>query len=67
MAADDAHNMEWLDYEDQMQDPKSDVDEGDPEYEFPEMGMGCNLSKSERESLIFQSLGRSIPDKVVSQ
>ena len=45
MAADDEDDMEWLDYEEQMQDPKSD--EGDAEYEFQELEMGFNLRRSE--------------------
>ena len=32
-----------------MQHPKSDVDEGDAEYEFPELEWGFDLRKSERE------------------
>ena len=34
MAADDEDGMEWLDFEEQMQDPRSD--EGGAEYEFPD-------------------------------
>ena len=48
MAADDEDDMEWLDYEEQMQHPKSDEDEGDAEYEFPELEMGFEFRKSER-------------------
>ena len=39
-------DMEWLDYEEQMQDPKSE--EGFAEYEFPELEMGFDLRRSER-------------------
>ena len=46
MATDDEDDMEWLDFEEQMQDPKSD--ESDAEYEFPELEMGFELRKSER-------------------
>ena len=31
MAVDDEDDLEWLDYEEQMQHPKSDEDEGDAE------------------------------------
>ena len=43
MAADDDDDMEWADYEEQVQHPKSDEDEGDAEYEFPELEMGFDL------------------------
>ena len=68
MAADDEDDMEWLNYEteEEMQHPKSDVDEGDADYELPELEWGF-ISESRRESLTFQSVGRSTPDKVVSQ
>ena len=36
-ADDDDDDMEWLDYEEQMQYPKSDEDEA--EYELPELEM----------------------------
>ena len=49
MAADDDDDMEWADYEEQIQHPKSDEDEGDAEYEFPELEMGFELRKSQRE------------------
>ena len=45
-AADDKDDMEWLHYEEQMQDPKSVED--DAEYEFPELEIGFNFRKSER-------------------
>ena len=41
--------MEWADYEEQIQHPKSDEDEGDAEYEFPELERGFDFRKSERE------------------
>ena len=43
MAADEEDNMEWFDYEEQMQYPKSDQEEA--EYEFPELEMGFELRK----------------------
>ena len=49
MAADDEDYMEWLDFEEQVQHPKSDVDEGDAQYEFPELEWGFDLRTSERE------------------
>ena len=66
MAANDDDYMEWADYEEQIQHPKSDEDEGDAEYKFPELEMGA-ISEGRKGSPIFQSVGRSIPDKVVSQ
>ena len=56
MAADDDDNMECADYEEQIQHPKSDEDEGNAEYEFPELEMGLDFRKSE-----------SISDEVASQ
>ena len=41
--------MEWADYEEQIQHPNSDEEEGNAEYEFPELEMGFDLRKSERE------------------
>ena len=49
MAADDEDDMEWLDYEEQMQDPKSD--EGDAEYKFPELDLGFDFRESERSGV----------------
>ena len=50
MAADGDDDMEWADYKEQIQHPKSDVDEGDAEYEFPELEWGFDFRKSERSS-----------------
>ena len=63
MAADDEDDMEWLNYEEQMQDPTSD--EGDSEYELPELEMGFNLTKSERAGVPVG--GRSTPSNVERQ
>ena len=49
LAEDDDDDMECADYEEQIQHPKSDEDEGCAEYEFPELDMGIDLRKSERE------------------
>ena len=49
--SDDEDDMEWLDYEEQMQHPKSDEDEGDSEYEFRELGMGFEFRKAERAGI----------------
>ena len=38
--------MEWLDYEDQIQYPKSDEDEA--EYAFPDLEIGFDFRESER-------------------
>ena len=46
MPADDADHMEWLDYEEQMQYPKSDED--DAGFEFPELEMGFEPRKQGR-------------------
>ena len=35
LEADDDDDMEWADYEEQIQHPQSDEDEGDAEHEFP--------------------------------
>ena len=48
MAADDKDDMEWLNYEiGEMQHPKSDVNEGDAEYELPDWS-GDSTSESRR-------------------
>ena len=49
MAADDDDDMEWADYKEQIQHPKSDEDEGEAKYEFPELEMGFDFRKSERQ------------------
>ena len=48
LAADD-DDMEWADYEEQIQHLKSDEDAGDAEYNCPELEIGFDLRKSERE------------------
>ena len=45
MAADNEDDMEWLDYENQMQIPRSEDEVGD--YEFPELERGEQLNESE--------------------
>ena len=51
MAADDEDDVERLDFEEQMQHLQSDEDEGDAEYEFPELKMGFDYRESERAGI----------------
>ena len=46
MAADNEDDMKWLDFEEQMQDPKSDED--DSECRFQGLKMGFDFRKPER-------------------
>ena len=49
MAADEEDDMEWLDYEEQMQYLRSDEDNA--EYEFPKLEMGFELRDLERDGV----------------
>ena len=62
MAAYEEDDMKWLDYEEQMQHPKSDEEEA--EYEFLELEMAFGLRESERAGV--PAGGGSFSDNVDS-